>query len=85
MLSGVFVCAGISSQVKSSQDIFIQEIHIHIKYIGKTVAQQGLFVPSVLKFNKLINNRFVDQQTEQSNKGVSIGVHFNNKCHFGFH
>ena len=60
--------------------MFIQEIHIRIKYIGKTEARWGLFVPSVSEFNKIYNNLFVDQQTEQSNTGVSIGVHFNNKC-----
>ena len=69
-------------QVKSSQNIFIKEIHIHIKYIGKTEAQQGVLVPSVSEFNKIYiyNNLFVDQQTQQSNRGVSIGVHFNKKC-----
>ena len=70
---------------KSSQNIFIQEIHIHIKYIEKTEAQWGLFVPSVSEFSKIYNNLFVDQQTEQSNKGVSIGVHFKNKCHLWVH
>ena len=50
--------------IKSSQSIFIQEIHIRIKYIGKTEARCGLFVPSVSEFNKIYNNLFVDQQTK---------------------
>ena len=53
------------SKSKSKSKYFIQEIHIHIKYIGKTEAQLDLFVPSVSEFNKLYKNLFVDQQTEQ--------------------
>ena len=72
-----------SSQVNSSQNIFIQEVHIHIKYIGKTEAQWAYL--SHHSWNwiwYIITSILASKQNRIT--GVSIGVHFNNVCHFRF-
>ena len=73
----------IAINLKSSQvKIFLLKKYT---FISNTLErQQGLFVPSVSEFNTIYNNLFVDQQTQQSNEGVSIGVHFKTSAFYGF-
>ena len=70
-----------SSQVKSSQNIFIQEVNIHIKYIGKTEAQWAYLSLHSWNWIWYITTSML---TNKQNKitGLSIGEHFNNVCHF---
>ena len=42
----------------------MQEIYIHIKYIGKTEVQWDLFVLSLWYLNNIYSNLFADYQTK---------------------
>ena len=58
----------------------IEETDMRIKNIRKTKAEWGIFLPYLFDIGTIRDNVFVTDQ-KNSNKSVSIGVHFNNVCH----